>query len=124
MSGDTNEVNEVPAAASPARRRFIVAAATLAAAVASGAFWVIWRTADKESWIEATLRKNLPNITLDAESLTRFVREFARRREFDDRRTSLAVQMDQALPLIARNVAKAERRIERMERLVVSEYLC
>jgi hypothetical protein len=105
------------------RRGFIAAAAALVAAASSGALWLTWRAADQEQWIEAMLRKNLPGIKLDPDSLARFVREFAQRRELLERRTNLAIRLDQSLSAVARRIPKAERRIERMERLVVSEYL-
>jgi predicted phosphoadenosine phosphosulfate sulfurtransferase len=105
------------------RRRFIAGATLIAAAVSSGALWFSWGPEHRQTWVEEVLRKNLPGIQLDPDSLGKFVRSFAAGHEFDDKRMNVAVWMDQALPSVARRISKAERRLARLERLVVSDYL-
>jgi hypothetical protein len=105
------------------RRRFIAGATLIAAAASSGAFWLGLRSENREAWVEEVLRKNLPGIKLDPASLAKFARIFVQSRQFEDKRMHLAAWMDQVLPSIARRIPKAERRIERLERLVVSGYL-
>ena len=108
---------------SPARRNLLIASGTLVAAGAGGAAWVGSRLDGNEAWIEATLRKHLAGVTLDPESLQTFVKRFSNSRHFRDREQNIAILMDQGSSAVARRITKANRRLERLERLVVSEYL-
>ncbi|HMN45744.1 MAG TPA: hypothetical protein PKE27_14295 [Povalibacter sp.] len=105
---------------SPARRRLLAALAVLGVA---GAGWLGLRPYDRKDWIVATVRRHLPGITLDAASLQRFAEELMRHWRFQDTRQRIALWMDHALPGIARRLPKAGDRIERAERMVVSEFL-
>jgi hypothetical protein len=106
------------------RRGFIAGATLVAAAVSSGAFWIGSRAHSREAWVEAVLRRHLPGIELDPTSLATFVRSFVQRHEFEGAPLNqLAVWAYQAAPSIARRIPQAERRIERLERLAMSEYL-
>jgi hypothetical protein len=109
--------------ASPVRRRLLVAGSGVVVAAVAGGVWVGSRLDGREAWIESVLRTNLPGIKLDPASLAKFVKEFAQHREFNDDRSNIAVMMDQVAPALTRKVEKADRRVDRMERLVVTEYL-
>jgi len=110
-------------APSPHRRLFLAAALALTAAASSGALWLGFRPESRELWVERVLRKRLPDIDLDADSLAAFATAFVQSHEFNDRRMEIAVWLDQAMPAIARRINKAERRIEQLERAAVTEYL-
>lgn len=105
---------------SPTRRKLLLAAGALGLA---GVGWLGLRPYDRKDWIEATLRKYLPDINIDAESLAKFTTEMSQSRQFNDTRQQVALWMDHALPNIARRLPKAGDRIERMERQVVSDFL-
>ena len=108
---------------SPVRRKLLIAAGTVAGASAVGAVWIGSRLDGREAWIEATLHKHLPGIMLDPESLATFVQSFASSRHFRDHQPKTAIMMDQASSTLARRISKANRRLERLERWVVSDYL-
>lgn len=105
------------------RRGFLAATAALVAAAGSGAVWVAWHGVDREGWIELVVRKHLPNIDLDAVSLGRFTRAFARHYIFDDWRSSVALRLDYAAPRLAHSLATTRRRVSLIERLALSEFL-
>jgi inactivated superfamily I helicase len=105
---------------SPTRRKLLLAAGALGLA---GIGWLGLRPYDRKSWIEATLRKYLPGISIEAESLAKFTTEMSRSQQFNDTRQRVALWMDHALPNIARHLPKAGDRIDRMERQVVSDFL-
>ncbi len=109
--------------ASPMRRRLLIAGSAVVAAGVAGGIWIGSRLEGREAWIESVLWENLPGIDLDPASLAKFVSEFAQHREFDDEKSNIAVMLDQAVPGVTRKVDKADRRVDRMERLVVTEYL-
>ena len=108
---------------SPARRKLLVAGAGVATLGAAGALWIGSRYDGPHAWIEAVLRRNLPGVRLDPESLAKFVAELAERPDIKNRKTHLAMTLDQTMPAITRQMSKAQRRVERLERRVVTEYL-
>jgi hypothetical protein len=109
--------------ASTLRRRLLIASSGVVIAAAAGGVWIGSRLQGREAWIESVLRENLPGIKLDPTSLAKFIEEFAQHREFSDDKSNIAVMMDQAVPALTRKLEKADRRVDRMERLVVTEYL-
>jgi len=109
--------------ASPQRRKLLIAGSAIVVASAGGGLWIGSRLDGREAWIESVLRENLPGIKLDPVSLETFIKSFAQHREFADGKSNIAVAMDQTVPAVARNIPKADRRVARMERLVVTEYL-
>jgi hypothetical protein len=117
------EVQHGSKPASTLRRRLLIAGAGAVVAGVAGGVWIGSRLQGREAWIESVLRENLPGIKLDPTSLAKFVKEFAQHREFNDDKSNLAVMMDQAVPVLTRKLEKADRRVDRMERLVVTEYL-
>jgi hypothetical protein len=101
----------------------LIAGSGVAVLGATGALWIGSRLDGKHSWIESVLRKHLPGVQLDPESLATFVAHFAENRVFEDKRSNLAMSLDQAVPVLTQHVPKAKRRVERLERRVVTEYL-
>lgn len=110
-------------ASSIGRRGFLRSAVAFGAIASSGAAWWAWRSVRREAWIESVVRKHLPAIDLDAESLAHFARKLAQHRTFEDWRNVAAWRLDRALPGIARSIGKSQQRIVRLERLVVCEFL-
>ena len=110
-------------ALSSTRRRLLIAGSALAVLGSGGALWIGSRLEDRAAWIESVVREQLPGVLLDPQSLAMFVRQFAAHRDFENMRWKLAMGLDQAIPVIARRVQKAERRIERLKRRVLTEYL-
>jgi hypothetical protein len=105
------------------RRRVLIAGSAVAATAAAGGIWIASRIDGPAVWIEAVVRRHLPGLTLDPVSLATFIDEFSRRRELQDAKLKLAVNIDQAVPAVTPRVAKLDRRIDRLERLVVTSYL-
>ncbi|AMN46934.1 hypothetical protein ACG33_07455 [Steroidobacter denitrificans] len=105
------------------RRRFLATTAALVATASSGTTWLAWRSIDRQAWIEFVVRKHLPNIDLDAASLTRFGREFAHHYIFDNWRSGVALRLDYIAPRIAHSLSTTQRRVSLMERLALSEFL-
>lgn len=114
-------MNDQPA--SPIRRRLLIAGSGVAVLGATGAVWIGSRMDGRQAWIEAVVREHLPDIQLDATTLTMFAKELAAGRLFADDKSNLAVKIDQAVPAIAARVSKVERRTERLKRRVVTDYL-
>jgi hypothetical protein len=119
MSTDAKD----PSAASPTRRRLLIAGSTMAALGAGGTVWIGSRLDGRIAWIESVVRAELPGVQLDPQSLGVFAAQFAERREFDAMRWKLAMSLDQAVPVIAHRVQKSQRRIEQLKRRVLTEYL-
>jgi hypothetical protein len=115
-------VNQHPPA-SPTRRRLLIASSGVAMLGAAGAVWLGSRLEDRRTWIESVLREHLPGIQLDRASLATFVTQFAGDREFDDKKSNLAMMLDQTVPAVTRHVSKVDRRVDQLERRVVTEYL-
>lgn len=109
--------------ASPVRRRLLIAGSGVAVLGATGVAWIGSRLDGRQAWIEAVVRDSLPGIRLDAASLTTFAKRLAGNRIFADDKTNLAIKLDQAIPAIATQVSKVERRTERLKRRVLTEYL-
>ncbi len=104
------------------RRRVLIAGAALAAA-SSGALWLVARSNDSSDWIEAVVRKHLPGIRLDAESLRRFAMRLADEPAFSARKVALALQLDQISAPLLRLAPEIDAKIGRLERIVLSDYL-
>jgi hypothetical protein len=105
------------------RRKLLAAGAGVAALGATGAIWMGSRYAGPYAWIEAVLRSNLPGMQLEPQSLAKFVREIAARPDINNRTARLAMTLDQTAPAITRRMSVAQRRVARLERRVLTEYL-
>ena len=114
-------MNDLPA--SPKRRRLLIAGSSVVALGAIGGTWVASRLDGRQAWIEAVVREHLPGIELDSASLATFAKSFAATRIFADDKANLAIKIDQAVPAIAQQVSKVERRTDRLKRRVITEYL-
>lgn len=114
-------MNDLPA--SPKRRRLLIAGSGAVVLGATGVAWVASRLDGRQAWIEAVVREHLAGIRLDPASLATFAQSFAASRIFADHKANLAIQIDQVVPMVAQRVSKVERRTERLERRVLTEYL-
>ena len=106
------------------RRNFLAAGfAGLVAIAAGGSFAGHRYATGRAGWIEEVVRRNLPGVRLDEPSLAAFVRDVLRSDLLTPRKVRLIVLADSTLPALARRVPPARERIERLERLVLSEFL-
>lgn len=105
------------------RRRLLFGGAALVMAGSAGALWLALRSHDTHEWIETVVRKYLPSVRLDDASLRQFAMGLEREAEFRSRKIALAVDLDALAPAIVRIAPEVRRRIERLERRVLSSYL-
>lgn len=103
------------------RRRFIAGGAATAAAGVAGIAWV--RSHTTADWIQRVVRSNLPGITLDEESLLRFVQDVQNGELVVARMHRIAVMTQSALPWVAARIPRARIGLEKLERRVLTEYL-
>jgi hypothetical protein len=101
----------------------LIGGAALVTFGSAGALWVVLRSADSSEWIEAVVRKNLPNVRLDEASLSSFAAGMARAAEFRSKKIALAVELDALAPTVVRLAPEVQEKIERLERVVMSEFL-
>jgi hypothetical protein len=104
------------------RRHFLLGGAALAFGT-SGSLWLMTRGSDSRTWIEAVVRKHLPAIDLDSESMSRFARSLAADTNFVSKRIELALKLDALAPAMVRLAPEVRDKIEHLERQVISEYL-
>jgi hypothetical protein len=105
------------------RRQMILGGATLAVVASAGALWITLRSHDTSEWIEAVVRRHLPNLRLDPASLTSFAKRLAQDVEFRSMKVALALDLDALAPAVVRIAPEANLKIERLERRVLSGYL-
>lgn len=105
------------------RRQLIVGGAALAVAGSAGALWLATRSHETSEWIEAVVRKSLPNVRIDAVSLRQFAARLAGDAEFLSQKVALALDLDALAPAAVRIAPEVGRKIERLERRVLSSYL-
>jgi len=112
-----------PAATSLSRRHVLIGGAAVVALGSAGALWLAVGSNDAPEWIEAVVRRSLPNARLDDLSLKRFAAQLAREPEFQSRKMLLLTGIDSIAPALVRLAPEVNRRIERLERFVLSNYL-
>jgi hypothetical protein len=105
------------------RRRLLLGGVALAVTGSAGMLWLALRSHDTHEWIEAVVRRHLPNVRLDDVSLHRFALQLEREAEFRSRKLALALDLDGLTPAIVRIAPEVRQRIERVERHVLSSYL-
>ncbi len=105
------------------RRQLLVGGAALVLAGSAGALWLAMRSHDTHEWIEAVVRKGLPNVRLDAASLREFALRLAGEMEFRSRKVALALDLDALSPALVRFAPEVSRKIEQLERRVLSSFL-
>jgi hypothetical protein len=74
-------------------------------------------------WIAGVVRRNLPDVLVDEESIEIFVRHVLASGLLDSHKKRLAVLADTVIPALSRNIAPARERLEVFERLVLTEFL-
>jgi hypothetical protein len=113
----------LPADTRISRRRLLAGGAMFVALGSYGALWLALGPKHTPDWIEAVVRKSLPNARLDGDSLARFAARLARDPEFQSRSVQLAAELDSIAAPLVRLAPEVNRKLERLERLVVSRYL-
>lgn len=103
------------------RRHFIVAA--LSAVGLGGIYsWNRYR-ASRAAWVEQTVRRNLPGVTLDESSLAQFVRSVLESDLLEPQTHRVAVFAERMVPWLTDRIPKARDGLEKLERRVLTEYL-
>lgn len=105
------------------RRGMLIAGAGIATLGSVGVLWVRLRSSGRLEWIQSLVRRNLPNIRLDDASLAAFAQRMADEPEFRSKKVELALGLDSAASALIRLAPEVQRKIERLERVVMSEYL-
>lgn len=105
------------------RRQLLAAGATLVVVGSAGTLWLAMRSHDTQDWIEAVVRKHLPSARLDSASLRAFAMRLANEPEFQSQKIALALDVDALAPAIVRIAPEVSRKIEQLERRVLSSYL-
>lgn len=113
----------MPANARLNRRHVLIGGAALVTTGSAGAVWLAMRSHDASQWIEAVVRRLLPNVRLDAESLAQYAARLARDAEFRSMKVELALDLDALAPAVVRIAPEVRLKIERLERRVLSGYL-
>ena len=105
------------------RRRVLLGGAAVAALGSAGVAWIATRSQGSHEWIEAVVRRNLWDVRLDPDSLGVFATRLAAEPEFGSRKVALAVALDDVAPALFRLAPEVQRKIARLERIVMSRYL-
>lgn len=105
------------------RRQLLVAGAALAVVGSAGTLWLAMRSHETQDWIQAVVRKHLPSARLDAASLRAFATTLANEPAFRSQKIALALDVDALAPAIVRIAPEVSRKIEQLERRVLSSYL-
>lgn len=105
------------------RRQLLIGGAALAIVGSAGTLWLALRSHDTSDWIEAVVRARLPNVRLDPPSLREFATRLANAAEFRSQKIALALDLDALAPSVVRIAPEVSRRIEGLERHVLSTYL-
>lgn len=105
------------------RRQLLIGGLALAIAGSAGALWLALRSHDTSEWIEAVVRTRLPSVRLDSASLRDFATRLAAEEEFRSRKIALALDLDALAPSVVRIAPEVSRKIEGLERHVLSTYL-
>jgi hypothetical protein len=104
------------------RRRFLIASGALVAAAAAG-FSGVRFASSREDWVASIIRDNLPGITLDPDSLAKFVEEAVRSDALTPLTHRLAVFAEQNVPWVTARVPKVRNGLDKLERRVLTEFL-
>lgn len=107
---------------SPLRRTLLIGGLAGAAALALGSFAGLRLASGRGAWIADVVRRNLPGFVIDEASIAIFVRDVLASGLLDAREARLKVLADTTIPAL-RRIAPARERMERLERLVLTEFL-
>jgi hypothetical protein len=108
---------------SAGRRRFLLGSASLIVVGIAGKLSFNSYSIGQHSWAEHVIRRNLIGVKLDEDSLGAFVEELHRRDILDSWQRQLGVFVDRAVPAVSRWVPALRLRLDRLERLVLTEVL-
>lgn len=106
------------------KRRYLLLAGASGLSVAAIGKWSIEQgAAATPQWIEAVVRRNLPGVRLDEESLAGFCQTLSEGPLFDSLRKRAGVTAAQTLPMMTGRVAYLADALDRLERQVLTEFL-
>lgn len=105
------------------RRYLLLAGVSGVGAVVAGKWSLEQASTTVPQWIEAVVRRNLPGVRLDAESLAGFCQSTSEGPLFDSLRKRAGVAVAQTLPMAAGRVAYLADALERLERQVLTQFL-
>ena len=104
------------------RRSFLIASGALVATVGAGFSGVRFANS-REHWVTAVIRDNLPGITIDTDSLAKFVEVAVRGDALKPVTHRLAVFADRSVPWVAARIPKVRNGLDKLERRVLTEFL-
>jgi hypothetical protein len=109
---------------SKSRRRLLIGAGAGAVACA-GAGGVLWSSSERNRahWVEHVIRSNLPGVTIDETSLTRFIQETLASSSMQSTRRRLGIAAHSQVPWLARRIHAVEEGVEITERQVLTNFL-
>ena len=108
---------------SPPRRRFLIGGIAAAFAIAATTFsWNRYGTG-RALWIEDVVRRNLPAIRLDEPSLAVFINDVLAGDLLTQRKRRIWLFAHQTMPWLTTRMPEIHETMERLERLVLSDYL-
>ncbi len=108
------------------RRQMLLAGlAGMGALAAAGSYRLLRSDSGPAEWVVAVIRRNLPGVQLDEDSLAEFARTMSLRDGpvLGSIRRRGGVMLAHALPTLASTVPELKTALAELERLVVSEYL-
>jgi hypothetical protein len=108
---------------SASRRRFLLGGGAIVVAVGVGGKLSFDYWTGRVAWVEKVLRRHLPGIALDEDSLPLFFRDVRAKGILGSPKLRLAVLIDQTVPVASNWVVKLRHAVERQERLVLTEFL-
>jgi hypothetical protein len=107
----------------PHRRTLLIGGlAGVAALALGGSLAGIRYASGRAAWVADVVRRNLPGVLIDEASIAAFVQDVLASGLLDSHKARLAVLADATIPAL-RRIAPARERMERLERLVLTEFL-
>lgn len=97
--------------------------AGLATAGIAGTYTLERHPARRAAWVEDVVRRHLPGVRLDEESLAAFVQKVLESDLFEPKKNRLAAFANRTVPALAGRVRPLRRQLAQLERQVLSEFL-
>jgi hypothetical protein len=96
--------------------------AGVAALALGGSLAGIRYAGGRAAWVADVVRRNLPGVLIEEASIAAFVQDVLASGLLDSHKARLAVLADTTIPAL-RRIAPARKRMERLERLFLTEFL-
>ena len=104
------------------RRSFLLAGGAVVAVIGAGISGVRFASS-REEWVVSVIRGNLPGITIDTDSLVKFVEQAVRSDALKPVTHRLAVFAEQRVPWVTARIPKVRNGLDKLERRVLTEFL-